>query len=368
MHGAFFGGALVGGHPLDVDLGPVGEAAGLDGLGDGQVGVRQVNVLADDGHVDLVLRMVHAFEQVLPLVPVDVMERQAEFTHHVGVEAFVEQGLRHVVDARSVHAVDDAFGVHVAHQGDLVLDGLVERPVGTQHERVRGDAELAQHHDGMLGRLGLELMRGGDVRHQGDVHEHAVFGAQVAAYFTSGLQERLGFNVADGAADFGDDHVDVIGRLRAHTGLDFVGDVRDDLHALAEVFAGAFLAQHFLIDLAGGDVRLLAQVHVEETLVVADVEIGFRAIFGDIDLTVLERIHRARIHVDVRIELLLQNLDAAATEQAAKGGGGQAFAKGGDYAAGDENMLGDVFLRIAMLSSNHGTSVYQRRKTRRVPS
>ena len=130
--------------------------------------------------------MVHAFEQVLPLVPVDVMERQAEFTHHVGVEAFVEQGLRHVVDARSVHAVDDAFGVHVAHQGDLVLDGLVERPVGTQHERVRGDAELAQHHDGMLGRLGLELMRGGDVRHQGDVHEHAVFGAQVAAYFTSG--------------------------------------------------------------------------------------------------------------------------------------------------------------------------------------
>ena len=59
----------------------------------------------------------------------------------------------------------------------------------------------------------------------------------------------------------------------------------------------------------------------------ADVEIGFRAIFGDIDLTVLERIHRARIHVDVRIELLLQNLDAAATEQASKGGGGQAFAR-----------------------------------------
>ena len=45
---AFLGLALVGGDPLDVDLGPVGEAAGLDGLGDGQVGVRQVNVLADD--------------------------------------------------------------------------------------------------------------------------------------------------------------------------------------------------------------------------------------------------------------------------------------------------------------------------------
>lgn len=63
---------LVGGHPLDVDLGPVGEAAGLDGFGDGQVGVRQVDVLADDGHVDLVLRMVHALQQILPFVPIDV--------------------------------------------------------------------------------------------------------------------------------------------------------------------------------------------------------------------------------------------------------------------------------------------------------
>ena len=35
---------------------------------------------------------------------------------------------------------------------------------------------------------------------------------------------------------------------------------------LAEVFAGALLAQHFLIDLTGGDVGLLAQEDVEETL------------------------------------------------------------------------------------------------------
>ena len=112
-------------------------------------------------------------------------------------------------------------------------------------------------------------MGGGNVRYQGDVHEHAVLGAQIAADLTRGLQERLGFDIADGATDFGDDHVDVIGRLRTHAGLISFGDVRDDLHALSKVFAGAFLAQHFLVDLAGGDVRLLAQVHVKETLIVA---------------------------------------------------------------------------------------------------
>ena len=311
---ALLGLALIGGDPLDVHLGIVGETTGLNGFGDGQVGIRQIDVLADDGDVHLMLRVVHTLQQVLPLVPIDIVERQAELAHDIGVEAFVEQGLRHVIDARGVHTVDHAFGIHVAHQGDLVLDGLVQRAVGTKHQRVRGDAQLTQHHDGVLGRLGLELMGGGNVRYQGDVHEHAVLGAQIAADLTRGLQERLGFDVADGATDFGDDHVDVIGRLRTHAGLDFVGDVRDDLHALSKVFAGAFLAQHFLVDLAGGDVRLLAQIHVKETLIVADVEIGFGAVLGDIDFTMLERIHSARINVDVRIELLLQNLDATATK------------------------------------------------------
>ena len=81
--------------------------------------------------------------------------------------------------------------------------------------------------------------------------------------------------------------------------------MRDDLHALAEIFAGAFLAQHLLVDLTGGDVGLLAQVHVEEALVVADVEIGFGAVLGDVDLTMLERVHRAGIDVDVGIKFLL---------------------------------------------------------------
>jgi hypothetical protein len=36
--------------------------------------------------------------------------------------------------------------------------------------------------------------------------------------------------------------------------LDLVGDVRDDLHGLAQVVAAAFLLEHALVDLAGGEV------------------------------------------------------------------------------------------------------------------
>ena len=162
-------------------------------------------------------------------------------------------------------------------------------------------------------------MRGGDVRHQRDVHEHAVLRAEFAAHLACGLEERLGFDVTDRAADFGDDHVDVVRGLGTHTALDFVGDMRNHLHALAEILAGALLAQHGLVDLTSGDVRLLAEEDIEETLIVADVEIGFGAVLGDIDLTVLERVHCARIDVDVRIEFLLKDADAAATQQASEG-------------------------------------------------
>ena len=362
----FLGFATIGRNPLDVDLGPVGEAAGLDGLGDGQIGVRQVDVLADDGDVDFMLGVVHTLQQVGPFVPIDVMERQTQLTHHIGVEALLEQDLRHVVDARRVHAIDHAFRIDIAHQADLVLDGLVERAVGAKHQGIRGDAKLTKHHHGMLGGLGLELVCGGDVRHQGDMHEHAVLGTEITANLAGGLEERLGFDIADGTADFGDDHIDIIGSLGAHAGLDLVGDVRDDLHALTEVFAGALLTQHLLIDLTSGDVGLLGEENVKETLVVADVEIGLGAIFGHVDFTVLERVHGARIDVDVRVKLLLEHLDTTAAQQTTQRRGSQTLTERGNNAAGDENMLGDVFLRITMCSSNHGISLYHPRMTRRV--
>ena len=86
--------------------------------------------------------------------------------------------------------------------------------------------------------------------------------------------------------------------------LDLVGDVRDHLHGVAEVVAAPLLGDHRGVDLAGGDVGLGRQVGVEEALVVADVEVGLGAVVGDEDLAVLERVHRAGVDVEVRVELL----------------------------------------------------------------
>ena len=49
-----------------------------------------------------------------------------------------------------------------------------------------------------------------------------------------------------------------------------------------------------VVDLAGGEVVLLAHARRQEALVVAEVEVGLGAVVGDEHLAVLERAHRAR--------------------------------------------------------------------------
>ena len=63
-----------------------------------------------------------------------------------------------------------------------------------------------------------------------------------------GFKEGERFDVADYAADFGDDEVEVAGVAEGFDGaFDFVGDVGDDLDGFAEVVAAAFFVDDALV-------------------------------------------------------------------------------------------------------------------------
>ena len=61
-------------------------------------------------------------------------------------------------------------------------------------------------------------------------------------------------------------------------------------------------------------------MHAGEALVMPEVEIGLRPVIGDEDLAVLIRAHRARIDVQVRIELAQLHGIAARLQQRAQRG------------------------------------------------
>ena len=188
-------------------------------------------------------------------------------------------------------------------------------------------------------RLGLELARGGDVGHEREVDVAGVVAADVAAHLADRLEERQRLDVADRAADLDDQHVDALGR-GLDRGLDLVGDVRDHLHRAAEVVAAALLREHRVVDAARGDVVALAHARVAEALVVAEVEIGLGAVVGDVHLAVLERVHRARVDVQVRVELEEGDAQAARLEQRAERRRREALAERREHAARHEDELG----------------------------
>ena len=348
--------ALIGGDPLDVDLRVVREAARTERLGDREVGVGQVDVLADEPDRHLVLGVVHDVEELAPARPVDVggLHVETEGVDDVRVEALVVQHRGDVVDRRNVDRVDDGLLVDVAHECDLALVRLGDRAVAAEHERVGLDADRAERRDGVLRRLGLLLARGAHERHERDVHEEHVLAAELVAHLAGRLDERLRLDVADRAADLGDDDVGLrrLGGLQAHAALDLVGDVRDHLHRVAEVLAAAFLGDDRRVDLAGGDVRRLAQVDVEEPLVVTDVEVGLGAVVGHEDLAVLERVHRARIHVEIGIELLHDDSEAPGCQEIAETRRRESLAQRRNDTTGHEDVLGRVVRNVCARKSS----------------
>jgi hypothetical protein len=100
------------------------------------------------------------------------------------------------------------------------------------------------------------------------------------------------------------------------------------------------LGDHAGVDLPGGDVRRARQSGVKEALVVPDIKIGLGAVVGDEHLAVLERVHGARVDVEVRVQFLHVDPEPAQLQQAAEAGGRQALAEAGCHPPGDEEMPG----------------------------
>ncbi|KAF1061152.1 MAG: hypothetical protein GAK39_05880 [Variovorax sp.] len=308
------------------------------------VAVRQVDVLADHGDRHFLLRMLDLVDQFVPARELGRRRVDAQLVADQAVEALLVQHARHLVDGVHVPHRDHAPFGHVREQRDLGALVVRDRAVGAAQQGVGLDADFAQLLRRVLRGLGLELAGGGDPGHVAQVHEGRVVRAHAQAHLAHGLEEGQRLDVAHGAADLDDGHVDLVRGTDAGAALDvfldLVGDVRDHLHRLAEVVAAAFLLEHGLVDLAGREVVGLAHARRDEALVVAEVEVGFRTVVGDEHLAVLERRHRAGVDVDVGIELDEGDFEAARFEDRGQRGGGDSLAEGRHHTTGDEDKFG----------------------------
>ena len=287
------------------------------------VGVPVLHVLADHRDVDRAVRIGLGLHDAGPLGQVGRVRLQAEALDDDLVELLLVQGLRNLVDVIQVDGTDDGALFDIGEERDLAALFIRQRVLGAAQQHIGLDADAAQLLNGMLRRLGLDL-GGADGRHQRQVHVHDRVAALLHAHLADRLEEGQRLDVAHRAPDL--HHADVgIAGAQLDAALDLVGDVRDDLYGCAEVVAAALLGDDALVDAAGGVVAVATGDGAHEALVVAQVEVRFRAVVGHENLAVLERTHGARINVDVRIELDHGDPKPAGLKDRAKRGGGDAF-------------------------------------------
>jgi hypothetical protein len=283
----------LGVHVLDVDLDVVVDAGVAQRLVERLVRVREFGVLAGHRDRDLALRVGDFLDQPVPAVEVGRPGQELELHADHLVQALLVEHAWHLVDGVRVPDRDHAVQRDIGEERNLLALFIRDRSIGAAEQGVWLDADLAHLLHRVLGWLGLQLAGGGDPRHVGQVDKRRIRRAELQGHLADGFEEGQRFDVADRAADLDDGHVHGLGRAdpgaTAHVVLDLVGDVRDDLHGLAEVVAAAFLLQHRGVDLTAGEVVGLPHARRDEPLVVAEVEVCFGAVVGDEDLAVLER-------------------------------------------------------------------------------
>ena len=253
----------------------------------------------------------------LPFVHIFVAGLEIELFQDDPVEAFFLQHQRHLVDGLDGAVLDHRFLVNIAEQGDFFAHVGGNLVFGPADDDVRLNPDAAQFFDAVLGRFRFQFAGGGDIWNQGDMDIKGVILADFLAHLADRLKERQAFDVAHCTADFGNHHVGVVFAAdEINPLLDFVGDVRDDLHCAAQIIAAALLVDDRPVDLAGRHIGALGQVDIDKPFVVPEVEVGFAAVVGDEHFPVLVRAHGSGVKVDVRVEFLDGDFHAPAFQQA----------------------------------------------------
>ncbi len=323
--------------PVDRHLDAVGHATVVQGFDQRLVGVLQHGVFADDRDGHLTVRLGIAVGDVRPQGQVGLGRVfDAEDRQHFGVHALAVIVDRHGVDVFRIQRLDDGRFADIAEQADLAAFLARDLLLAAAQQDVGLDTDRSQFLDAVLGRLGLHLAGRLDEGQEGQVDKAGVAARQFLAQLANGFEKRQAFDVADRAADLDQDEVRVA-LVGQDEGFDLVGDVGNDLDGSAQIVATPLLFDDVRIDAAGRDIVGLACADAGETFVVTQVEIGFGAVVGDEDFAVLVRAHRARIDIEIGVELAQADLEAAGLEQGAQRRRSQALAEGRHHTAGDEN-------------------------------
>ena len=286
-----------------------GNAAVLQRLVDADIVVVQFHIFAHKTDFDRLYRVAQCVQHFLPVGKIRCTGAvNAQLADHHIVHVLLVEHDGHGIENVTVVIFNDALRIHIAEQGDLVLDLIRQRVLRAANDNIRIDADGKHFLYTVLGGLAFQLIGGCQVGHQGHMDKQAVLSPGLHGKLANGLQKRLALNIAYGAADFYQAYIGAGVRVAGDGTLDLIGHMGNDLNGLAAIYALALVGDHFPVHASGGQVGVLAQGLVNKALIVPQIQVRFRAVVGNEYLAVLYRVHGARVHIQVRVQLLRGDL------------------------------------------------------------
>src|SRR5438445_1065099 len=284
------------------------------------VGIFQVGVLAHQGDRDLCLRASQVLEERPPLPPVLSLRTQPEGLHRILRETLSVEQQWDVVDRRGIGRADHAFHRDIGEERDFLLDVRFERVFAPGDDHVGLNPRRSEFSHALLRRLRLLFANRPHDGHEGRVDEQDVLLPDLLTELADGFEEGHAFDVSHRPTDLDEDDVGVLLLPDlAEQALDLIRDVRDDLHGLSEVVASTFLLNDRPVDLPRRDVVVPGQIHIEEPLVIPEVQVDLRPVVEYEHLPVLVRVHRTGVHVQVGIDLDRTDLQSLRLQEDANG-------------------------------------------------
>ena len=201
---------LLGVDPMDLDSRIVVDTTVVQCLRNGDIGIRQLDVLADHSDFHFLGRMIDLVDHLFPVRHIRREIIHVELLQGDLVETFALHHQRNLIDRRSRAVLDDSLRLHIAEHRDLLFHFLRNGLLRAADEDVRLDADSAQFLDAMLRRLRLELTGSRDIRQQRDMDVEGVVLADFLLDLADGLEERLALDITDRTADLRDDDISAI--------------------------------------------------------------------------------------------------------------------------------------------------------------
>ena len=123
----------------------------------------------------------------------------------------------------------------------------------------------------------------------------------------------------------------------------------NDLHCSSAVIAPALFVEHRPVYFAGSHIGIVVQAFVDKPLVVTQVQIRLCPVVGHKNFAVLNRVHCARIHIQVRIKFLHSHFISARLKKPSQRRRSDPLSQAGDNASCHKYIFGHLSLHFKAL-------------------